>query len=247
MGLAPRPCWLAIAERNRRKLSPLDGTLAMTLPNSINPPTRDLLNGYLAGSREDEYRLFELHRERLLRRATNEPRIARLARYTSPEDLVNEVFLKALSSGILKKLEDRGRGSLTRLLSKILDDVAIDIYRWHGAEKRGDGRLPSSYDGHDENARGGQAQCVAVSLDTTPTSKVRAGELLDRCREVLDPYEWEVWHLVEVESFSSVEIAGRLHTTDSAVRGILRRARRKLLARLAKIVSQDPEDVPPKD
>ncbi len=212
----------------------------MSVPNESAPRTRELLEGYLLGNREAERKLFELHRQRLVERVQQEHWMAGLAKYVTPEDLVGEVFLRALSSGVLQDLDDRGRGSLARLLFKMLDDVAVDTYRRHGTEKRGGGRLPSSYDGGDENTPTGHGQPSMASLDTTPTAKVRAGELLERCRKVLDEREWQVWQLSEVEDCTSIEIADRLSTTDSAVRGVLRRARRKLLMKLAQAVRDDP-------
>jgi len=213
----------------------------MSSHRESDPRTRDLLEGYLGGNREDERELFELHRQKLLERVRREHWMAGLARYLTPEDLVGEVFVRALGSGALRDLDDRGRGSLARLLFKMLDDAAVDTYRRHGAEKRGGGRLPDSYDVSDEGAATGQRRPQVASPDTTPTQKVRAGELLERCRGVLDDREWEVWHLSEVESCDSLEIAQRVGSTDSAVRGVLHRARHKLLMRLAQVVHADPD------
>ncbi len=207
---------------------------------SPNDSTRDLLNGYLSGNRQAECELFEQHRERLLQRVQREHWMAGLSKYASPEDLVGEVFVRALSSGLLLDFTSRGSGSLSKLLFKLLDNVAVDTYRRHGAGKRGGGRMPASYDAGDEGAKTGHGAPAVASMDTTPTSKVRAGELLERCRAALEPREWEIWHMAEVEGFDSLEIAERLNTTDSAARGVLRRARNKLLTKLTEFVCTDP-------
>lgn len=157
-----------------------------------------------------------------------------LAAHLTPEDLVDEVFLRVLSSGFLRRFEDQGQGSLAKALAAILDDMAVDAYRRFGAAKRGGAAALHSYDQHAEvdETHGGAA--TIASRESTPTSDARASELLELCRTVLEPREWEVWRLFELEGLDSAAVAQRLGTSDAAVRGIFRRSRLRILRALAK-------------
>lgn len=197
------------------------------LPGTV---TRDLLERYLAGDRESERRLFERHRELLVTRARGHRAMAPLRYQCTAEDAVDEVFLRALSSGALSRFEDRGRGSLQSLLTTILDRTLVDIARRAAARKR-DANV-SGCIGDLQGERGHSVLEEAVARDPTPTGEVRANELLDLCRSLLDEREWRAWELVEHLGLSSVEAADRLGTTSAAVRGLLLRSRKKLIQTL---------------
>ena len=193
--------------------------------------TRELLERYLSGDRESEARLFEGHRDDLVRRVRSASWMSGLRGLVTPEDLVQEVFVRALSSGMLRDFEDRGRGSLARALAKVLDDVAVDTYRRHGTLKRGGG-VPG-LQARDEAAEEGEVAASSPARDATPTSNAREKEILELCRDVLEPREWQVWQLSEVEGLDSRAVAERLGATPAAVRGVLHRARKRILRRMA--------------
>jgi RNA polymerase sigma factor (sigma-70 family) len=199
--------------------------------------TSALLEQYLAGDRESERRLFERHRADLVSRSRSASWMAGLRRYATPEDLVQEVFVRALSSGLLRRLEHRGSGSLRAALAKILDDVAVDTYRRHGALKRGAHLRTVPLEGGVATGTEGAVELAAE--DTTPTSTAREREILELCRALLPPREWDVWWLCEVRRQSSAAVAERTGTTDAAVRGILHRARKRILRELAARVDLD--------
>ena len=113
------------------------------------------------------------------------------------------------------------------MLFTILDRVLADVYRRHGARKR-PGRLAQGK-GHAEESDEPEESDRLLSLEPTPTSSVRAKELIELCREHLDEREWQVWSLTEVDGLDSPAIASRMDISDAAVRGVLRRARKKLL------------------
>ncbi len=205
----------------------------MSSPKFAQTTTRTLIEKYLSGDRESERQLFEAHRSELVARVGSSQWMSGLSAHVTPEDLVDEVFLRALSSGFLRHFEDRGRGSLTRALAAILDDVAVDTYRRLGASKRGGRVVARSYDRQDEVQDTRQGTVALPSREVTPTSNARARELLKLCQELLEPREWEVWRLCELEGLDSPAVAERLNTSDAAVRGVLHRARKRILRALA--------------
>lgn len=205
--------------------------------------TRVLLERYLAGDRESESRLFDRHRSELLARARRASWMPGIVRHTTPEDLVQETFVRALSSGMLRRFEDRGAGSLGRALEKVLGNVAVDVSRRHGSLKRGSGRFGLSLDA-DAGPDSELAREVPdlASAGTTPTAAARGRELVDLCRELLPPREWEVWYASEVERLDSVEVAARVQASPAAVRGVLHRARKRVLGELVRRESVRPAE-----
>lgn len=193
------------------------------------PPTRTgvLLARYLTGDRAAGERLFSRFRATLLARARAHPLMRPLAGDCSPEDVVHEVFWRALASGLLRDFEDRGHGSLEAALAKVLDNTLVDLARRRSAQKRGGGcaRVEPRSDGRDVLER-------VASDDTSPTAKARSAELVTIARAALAPREFEVWQAIELDGADSVELAERLGTSSSAVRGVLRRALAKLMAEL---------------
>ena len=194
--------------------------------------TREQVADYLAGDPIASRELFERHREVLLRRTRGHGSMRALRHATAPEDIVDEVFLRALSSGFLERFEDRGRGSLGRALFTILDRTLADACRRYGSLKRQANAGTLSLDGEDAGGRIPDHASRLASEDPTPTSAARAAELIELCERLLDVREWEFWRLAEVEGLDSPDIARRCGVSDSAVRGVLFRARAKLVRAL---------------
>ena len=212
-----------------------------TLPASPNTPqsepdsaptlTRELLSRYLAGNLAAETRLFERARAALVVRARGHSRMKPIARHVTAEDAVQEVLWRALSSGMLSRFEDRGPGSLEAALSTILDRTLVDFGRRYGAMKRGADQVSGSLDQARE--ANGRSQSDPASTQTTPTSHARANELTELCQRILDPREREAWELVELRGLDSSQAAASLGTTSASVRGLLLRARAKLVRALS--------------
>ena len=194
--------------------------------------TREQVADYLAGDPIAARELFERHREVLLRRTRGHCSMRALRHETSPDDVVDEVFLRALSSGFLERFEDRGRGSLRRALFTILDRTLADACRRHGSLKRQANAGALSLDGEEAGGLIPDLASRLASEDPTPTSAARAAELIEFCERLLDPREWEFWRLSEVEGLDGPDIARRCGVSDSAVRGVLFRARAKLVRAL---------------
>lgn len=194
--------------------------------NGSRTRTRELLERWLAGDSGAERRLFERYRALLVERARSARWMRALARHAAPEDLVDEVFLRAFASGALAEFDCRGEGALERFLAKLLDSVAIDALRRHGRLKRGAGRPDLSLEW---GALGEPGSLALTATDTTPTGRARAEDLTALCRSLLSDAEWEVFRLCELEGRSSVEVGERLGTSAAAVRGTLFRARQRIL------------------
>lgn len=193
------------------------------------PPTRDQLAAWLAGDAEAERALFGRHRAELLARAQSHRLTRRLRGQVTAEDMVDEVFLRALSSGLLQRFEDRGKGSLMGALYTVLDRTLKDAVRRHlGTDKRGQDVGFVSLDEASLRAAGGGLRAP----DPTPTSRVRANDLLDLCRTALPPREWDVWRRLHVEGQDHATIAAQLSLSEAAVRGLVYRARERIVTLL---------------
>lgn len=190
--------------------------------------TRHLLERALAGDRACESRLFGELSIVLRHEARAHRLMPLLRRSASEEDVVNEAWVRFYSARAYERFEDRGPGSLRRFLVVIVDRVLHDWLRRASAGKRIAGgealSLESLADGGDSREIG-----VAQSREPTPTKSVRDGELLALVREALDERERLVWERIEVEQRSSIEVAHELGISDSAVRGVIHRARAKLI------------------
>lgn len=193
--------------------------------------TRELLTRYLAGDHDAERRLFDRFRASLLRRASGHRLMRPIAGRVSAEDIVQEVFWRALSSGMLQDFDDRGRGSLAAALNVVLDRTLVDVGRRLSAAKREGDRTARSLD---EIGDGAMIDDTRLSSrDPTPTSHAREDELVKACRDTLGEREWETWELVELSGWTCEDAARHLGQTAAAVRGVLFRARAKLLRALA--------------
>jgi DNA-directed RNA polymerase specialized sigma24 family protein len=155
-----------------------------------------------------------------------------LEAHTTSEDVVAEVFARALAGGFFERFADRGRGSLERAMTSILERTLADGYRRLGAHRRG---LSLALRAGGAPSRSRHEPDHIPATDATPTSSARAAELLDLCRKTLDEEEWEVWRATEILGLDSLAIAGHIGKSASAARSILHRARMKLLRVLADV------------
>lgn len=186
--------------------------------------TRELLARYLAGDLEAERRLFERYRPHLLQRVRAHRNYRALSRRFEPEDMVHEVFLRALSRGTFDTFEDRGQGSLGKLLETILQNTLVDFGRRGSALKRGESSAPSSLEGTSESEGGWSPR----SPEPTPTSNARHKDLIDFCRLTLNEREWTVWEMHKMRGLTDVEVGEALGETPSTVRSVVSRAKQKL-------------------
>ncbi len=192
--------------------------------------TRELLERLLAGDLDAERRLFEAHRERLLAGARRHSLFRRLRSLVSADDVVQEVLWRSLSSRLLSRFEDRGRGSLDSLLDTVLDRTLVDMARRSNAQKRGGLHTSFRIDTVESNDHPALAGMEARTA--TPSSDLRAADLLRFCRDHLEEEEWTIWHAVEIEGLDTSLVGEERGISASAIRARLFRARQKLIRAL---------------
>ncbi len=190
--------------------------------------TGTLLSRASSGDLIAAQRLFAMQRPTLLARARIDRRLQLARKHgVEAEDVVGEVFRRAFASNLFVEFEDRGPGSLAAALGKVLDFALNDVLRRANAIKRGANVRTVSCDGGDDGETSSASAIPA--RDPTPTSNARVNELIELCRGHLDDREWRAWSRVELEGLDVAMVAAELGVTPSAVRGILFRARTKLM------------------
>jgi RNA polymerase sigma factor (sigma-70 family) len=180
--------------------------------------TRRLLSRYLSGDHAAEAKLFERHRKLLLAQIGSHWRMRSLRHIFTEEDVADEVFLRLLSAGILKRFVDQGTGSLRRTLNDIAEKVLIDMHR----------RLQARITPVPIDNPGKGPELPIAAPDTSPTQKAQGVELHARCEQILSPREREVWKLVVDQGKDPSDAARELGIEPSTVRSLLRNARARL-------------------
>ena len=145
--------------------------------------------------------------------------------------MAQEALCRALSSGLFQRVEDRGRGSLRNVLFRVLDRTFLDALRRQNAAKRSANELRLV--GDEEGTGAHPLAGLVDAREPTPTSTARAREWIARCQRVLTPREWAVWSAVEVEGLSPAQAAERCGIGGNAARGLLLRARTRLIRELS--------------
>lgn len=192
--------------------------------------TQQLLERVRLGDRVAERQLFDSLTPFVRATARSQPAMRALRAHVDEDDVIAEVWLRCYAAGLLVEFEHRGAGSLQALFTTLVGRTLTDLLRRYGASKR-DGPLESSsVDELEALAVAGTG--MPSSHETTPTARARASELESLCRDALETREWEIWRLAEVDGLDAPAIAERFGLTSSAVRGVLFRARKKLVRAL---------------
>jgi RNA polymerase sigma factor (sigma-70 family) len=153
-----------------------------------------------------------------------------LARRIDLDDVLQELWARVMPA-VRTQFRHDGPGTLYAFLGRVCDRLVVDIARRMYAQKRGEratrelGTVVDVADG----ARPGR------SAPLTPTGHARFAELVNIARESLSDREFDAWRLVEMEQFSSDEAALAMRCSGAAVRGLMLRARSKLVVRLAEL------------
>lgn len=191
------------------------------------PPTLAFLDAWKAG---DERAFATLHsrftplvRRRILRHES----WAALKGHWQIEDALQQFWSNALPA-LRTKFQHNGPGSLEAYLGRISDDTVTSLLRAHLAQKRGKGGakpLPTDFDSASPKP--------GATSPESPTGHARASELRTIAREVCNDRELEIWELIELEGYTSEEVALATHETAEAIRGVKHRAKAKIIARLS--------------
>jgi DNA-directed RNA polymerase specialized sigma24 family protein len=202
--------------------------------SNLDVSTADLLEELDRGDSLAGREMMESYRSRLLVRATQHPWMRAVAKTTTPEDVLQEVFLRALHSGLCSRREGRAPGSMHRALQVVLDRVLADHLRRLGSAKHGAGVSMISISPSAEDT-GSPLLSRLASSSATPTVSARSAELIRLCQSHLGDGEWEVWRLRVVAGLGFDEIAALVEATSASVRGVMHRARKKLILALAEL------------
>lgn len=162
-----------------------------------------------------------------------------LARHCEVDDVVQQIWARAVPR-LSASFELRGPGSLRAFLDKLADDEVIDLARRQMAGKRGRGGPKSLDTGFDAPDVGGPSR----SAPETPTGHARSSEIHDLAATLLSEREFRAWELVELRGHTAEEAARIMGggNTDSSVRGLVFRAKAKVIAAM-----RPDEDRPPND
>lgn len=139
------------------------------------------------------------------------------------EDVVQEVWLKVVP-GAQRTFTPGGEGSFLAFVSKVADNTVIDLVRRQRALKRGEGQEEVPLvPGEEPGILAGPREFE------TPTSSARRSELRDIALRELGNREFLAWDLVEIQGYTAGEAGLAMNISASAVRGLLMRARAKLV------------------
>ncbi len=188
--------------------------------------TTALLHLVKRGDREARGRLYERLQPALIGRIRRHPLYREVMTYTGEDDIVAGAILRCEEEEALAGGLDGRSGSVRRFLNRIVDGEVLDVFRRGMAAKRGGGwrRLRA-----DNMLEGDEVAVELLSAEPTPTSEVRYRETCDRFRAALNDREWQLLEAVSIQGMSSEEVAAVHGTTAAAIRGVLLRARAKVI------------------
>ena len=144
------------------------------------------------------------------------------------EDVVQEIWTRVIPS-VRKAFTPSGPGSFCAFLGRLADSTMVDMVRTLRAAKRGEDHAARPLSTNWEQEAVPKPGIAAVE---TPTSRARCSELETLARRALSDREHHAWLLVELHDYSAEEAGVAMRCTGSAVRGLLRRARARLVSRL---------------
>lgn len=161
--------------------------------------------------------LFSRLRRALGPYVSSHPVFRALRRWSSEEDLVQEVLLSLLDRDALERFQDRGPGSLRAYVKKHADGTLRDMLRRCTSQRRGGGVEVNEIDSR------------IPGVEPNPSSAVRHDDLLEECVANLPESQADAWHAHVVKGMGFDEIARESGCTPSAVRGRVFRAINRLI------------------
>lgn len=143
------------------------------------------------------------------------------------DDLVQEVYVRALTAGRGLPPFEEGDLALWRFLVRLARNTVIDAARSIRAAKRSGRTLPLAHSSESEwNSRGPRAGEILANT-AGPLTKVtasEAGDLLRQAYESLLPEHRRVIGFRQFEGLSARETARRMGRSESAIHSLYRRA-----------------------
>lgn len=147
------------------------------------------------------------------------------------EDVVQEIWTRVIPS-VKKAFTPSGPGSFYAFLGRLADRTLMDLARLQRAAKRGQGKGDQPLSMNGECSVSLKPGLPAVE---TPTSRARCSELENMARNELNDREFQAWDLVEMQGYSPDEAGLAMRCSGSAVRGLLLRARTRLISRFGRM------------
>ena len=157
-----------------------------------------------------------------------------LRRHYQVEDVVQAIWERVILAA-RQAFAPSGPGSFLAFLGTLADRTMVDLVRYGGAIKRGDGARQEDVDLVLVGQENAGARHAAAE---TPTSHARVSEIGELARRILSEREHRAWDLSQ-RGYTSEEIGFAMGCTDAAVRGLLFRAR----GRLCVAIGDDEEEV----
>ncbi len=142
------------------------------------------------------------------------------------EDLVQEVFLRALTAPKGMPSEAEEEGALRRFLGRLARNTVFDLLRAMRAQKRSGEEAPLARS--DWSVAGAQPEIIADRGPGPSTRAIREEEHLGLIRafESLGSEHCRVIGLRQFEGLGAAEVARRMGRTETAVHSLYRRALR---------------------
>jgi len=142
-----------------------------------------------------------------------------------PEDLLQEVYLRALTAPAGLPPREEGEAPLWRFLVRLSRNTVVDVARALRARKRDGDVLPLRRS--EWSRAGGPRESQLLSRTAGPATRVQAAETSRRLRERFEGLSAEhrrVLGLRQFEGLSARETAERLGRSEVAVHSLYRRA-----------------------
>jgi len=140
------------------------------------------------------------------------------------DDLVQEVFLRAVTGARSLPAPEPGDAALWRYLGRLARNSVVDAARSIRARKRDGNTLPLN---HSDWSRAGPSASQILAETAGPATRLIAGETSRRLLErfqTLAPEHRRVIGLRQFEGLSARESAARMGRSETAVHSLYRRA-----------------------
>jgi RNA polymerase sigma-70 factor (ECF subfamily) len=141
-----------------------------------------------------------------------------------PDDLLQEVYLRALAPGSDVPAEEAGEAALGRFLARLARNTVVDVARAIRTRKRDGREVPLS---RSDWSRAGPTASQLPAPARGPSTQVAAAEdqaRLEAAFERLSPEHRRVIGLRQLEGLSARDAARRLGRSETAVHSLYRRA-----------------------
>lgn len=140
------------------------------------------------------------------------------------DDLLQEVYLRALAPGAGVPPEEQGEAALGRFLARLARNTVIDVARAIRTQKRDGREVALSRSDWSRAGPGAERLAARVRGPATEVAAAEDSARVERAFERLSPEHRRVIGLRQLEGLSAREAARRLGRSETAVHSLYRRA-----------------------